>query len=200
MTWRYRLLAILGLLAIWVCLPGRVLAQGTIVCESHRGQREYCAVKDARGGVEMVRQISPAACVRGTSWGFDGGGIWVDRSCKAEFRVLAYRGSGPVWFNSGGHGPADFREGACFFSDANYGGEYFCMKRGESYDSLPAGFNDRISSVQLYGRARATVFNDSGFRGIRLGLDRSIDNLKRIPKQDDPRKTWNDRISSIRVE
>jgi hypothetical protein len=199
MTWRWRFLGILVLLGTWGGLPGRAFGQGTIVCESHRGAREYCAV-DARGGVEMARQLSSAPCERGKSWGFDGGGIWVDRSCKAEFRILIYRGRGPVWWNSGGHGPADFREGACFFSDANFGGEYFCMKRGESYDTLPPGFNDRISSVQLYGRARATVFNDSGFRGIRLGLDKSIDNLKRIPKQDDPRKTWNDRISSIRVD
>jgi hypothetical protein len=199
MRLRYRVIGILALIAIWACLPGRALAQGSIVCESHRGQREYCAV-DARGGVEMARQLSPAPCVRGTSWGFDGRGIWVDRSCKAEFRVLAYRGSGPVWWNSGGQRPADLREGACFFADANYAGDYFCMRRGEAYDTLPPGFNDRISSVQVYGRVRVTVFNDDRFGGIKLGLDRSIDNLKRIPKQDDPRKTWNDRISSIRVD
>ena len=46
--------------------------------------------------------VSPAACERGRSWGFDGHGIWVDRGCKAEFRLAAYSGHGPVWWNSAG--------------------------------------------------------------------------------------------------
>jgi hypothetical protein len=74
------------------------------------------------------------------------------------------------------------------------------MRRGESYDSLPAGFNDRISSIRIVGRARVAVFNDDGFRGVSMGLKKSVDNLKRFRRQDDPSKTWNDRISSIRVE
>ena len=199
MTWRYRLLGIMALLGIWACLPGRVAAQGTIVCESHHGRREYCAVV-APGGVEMVRQLSPAACERGRSWGFDGHGIWVDRGCKAEFRLAAYSGHGPVWWNSGGQKPRDFSNGACFYSDAGFRGDYFCMRRGESYDAMPAGFNDRISSIQIFGRARVVVFNDDGYRGINLVLNRSADNLKRFAKQDNPGKSWNDRISSIRVD
>ena len=200
MKLRYRLMGIVALLGIWACLPGRVAAQGTIVCESHHGRREYCAVGDARGGVEMVRQLGPSQCVRGSSWGFDGQGVWVDRGCKAEFRVLAYGGHGPVWWNSGGKRPRDFREAACFYSDANFGGEYFCMRRGEAYESLPAGFNDRISSIQIFGRVRVAIFNNENFSGTSLGLKRSVDNLKRVRRQDDPSHTWNDRVSSIRVE
>src|ERR1700723_231853 len=144
--------------------------------------------------------VGPFNLPGGSTWGFDGRGIWVDRGCKAEFRLAAYSGHGPVWFNSGRQRPRDFQDGACFFSDANFGGEYFCMRRGESYDSLPAGFNDRISSIQVIGRARVAVFNDDGFRGVSLGLKRSVGNLKQFRRQDDPSKTWNDRISSIRGE
>jgi hypothetical protein len=195
----YRLLGILALMGIWACFPGRASAQGTIVCESHHGRREYCPVV-APGGVEMVRQLGPSTCQRGSTWGFDGRGVWVDRGCKAEFRLAAYSGHGPVWFNSGRQRPRDFQDGACFYSDAGFGGEYFCMRRGESYDSLPAGFNDRISSIQVIGRARVAVFNNDNFGGISLGLRKSVVNLKQFRRQDDPSKTWNDRISSIRVE
>ena len=74
----YRWIAILALVGIWACLPGRASAQGTIVCESHHGRREYCPVV-APGGVEMVRQLGPSTCQRGSTWGFDGRGVWVDR-------------------------------------------------------------------------------------------------------------------------
>ena len=197
----YRWIGIVALLGVWALLPGRASAQGTVVCESEHGRRNYCAVGDARGGVEMVRQLGGAPCERGRSWGFDGRGIWVDHECKAEFRVLAYGGHGPAWWNSGGERPHfDWKDGACFYSDANFSGEYFCLRRGERYESLPAGFNDRISSIQIIGHARVTVFNDDDFRGINLRLKSSADNLKRFRKQDDPNRTWNDRISSIRVD
>lgn len=200
MKLRYKLMGFVLLAGICAMMPGRASAQGTVVCESRHGQREYCVVGDARGGVELVRQLSGAPCERGRSWGFDGRGIWVDHECKAEFRVLAYGGRGPVWYNSGGERPRDLHDGACFFSDANFSGEYFCMRRGENYESLPAGFNDRISSIQIMGHSRVILFNDDDFRGINLRLKRSVDSLKRFRKQDDPRKTWNDRVSSIRVE
>jgi len=64
---------------------------GGIVCTSNNGERVYCEA-DTRNGVQMVRQIGGAACVEGRTWGFDGRGIWVDRGCRAEFRVNAPRG------------------------------------------------------------------------------------------------------------
>ncbi len=65
--------------------------QGTTVrCESQGGNRNYCRA-DTRGGVSLLRQMSRAACIQGRSWGFDGGGIWVDEGCRGEFQ-LGYRG------------------------------------------------------------------------------------------------------------
>jgi len=59
---------------------------GGIVCTSNNGERVYCEA-DTRDGVQMVRQIGGEPCVEGRTWGFDRRGIWVDRGCRAEFRV-----------------------------------------------------------------------------------------------------------------
>jgi len=57
-----------------------------IRCESPGNRQQRCSVP-VRGGVELVRQISSTRCVEGSNWGFDRNGIWVDRGCRAEFRV-----------------------------------------------------------------------------------------------------------------
>jgi len=101
---------------------------------------------------------------------------------------------GLVW----GRGPRPNR-GACFYRDANFGGDYFCMKAGQSYGFLPPGFNDRISSVRTF-HAGVVFYNDHDFTGVRAETRRSLSNLKAWPLPTDPRKTWNDRISSIQVQ
>jgi hypothetical protein len=83
-------------LALALCLPHRVSAQGqyssesrssdTISCSSNDGRRAYCDV-DTRGGVRLVRQISGSSCQQGSTWGYDSRGVWVDRGCRAEFDV-----------------------------------------------------------------------------------------------------------------
>lgn len=197
---RHRLFMFLALAMCWCALPQPASAQ-TITCESHHNRRQYCQVGDTRGGVELVRQISRAPCERGRSWGYDDQGIWVDRGCKGEFSVSSYRGRGPWWWNSGDRrSRSEPDDGACFYKDAHFRGDYFCMRIGESFDSLPSGFNDKISSIRLQGRVRVTLYNDDQFRGISLTVDRSVEDLSHIRKQDDPHKTWNDRVSSIRVD
>ena len=54
-------------------------------CESIDGRRRECAT-NTRSGVELVRQLSRAACVQGRTWGYARNGIWVDDGCRAEFR------------------------------------------------------------------------------------------------------------------
>lgn len=95
--------------------------------------------------------------------------------------------------------PAYPRGGACFFQRQKYGGNYFCMSIGETASSLPRGFNDRTSSVRIFGNATATLYNDRNFGGIRLPLTRNIADLRNIPARDNPSKNWNNRISSITV-
>jgi hypothetical protein len=101
----------------------------------------------------------------------------------------------PVW----GRG-AQPRQGACFFRDSNWRGDYFCVARGQTIPSMPPGFNDRISSVRLFGGARVTVYQDSNFRGRDARFGRNIADLHDRGVRDDRDRNWNDRISSIRVD
>lgn len=55
-------------------------------CESIDERRAFCPAEGRH--VEMIAQISNAACVRNRSWGRTGHGIWVDRGCRADFRLV----------------------------------------------------------------------------------------------------------------
>jgi len=89
--------------------------------------------------------------------------------------------------------------GACFYLDADFRGEYFCMKEGERLPFVPSGFNDRISSIRVFGGVRVRVFNDPNFSGINIVFDHDMRNLTEIPLADNPFKNWNDRITSVAV-
>jgi hypothetical protein len=94
------------------------------------------------------------------------------------------RGRGPVW----GRGSMP-REGACFYRDSEFRGEYFCVPRGASYALVPPGFNDEISSIRLIG-AGVMVFADRDFSGRAQRITSSAPRL---------RSSWGDHISSLRV-
>src|SRR5262245_29142931 len=83
------------------------------------------------------------------------------------------------------------REGACFYDDVNYGGNYFCVRAGESLSSVPSRMNDRISSIRTFGGAEVRVFRDRQFEGSSGQFDYDVPNLKR--------GAWNDQISSVQV-
>lgn len=55
-------------------------------CESIDGVATECPIGEA-SRVEMVRQISHAACQPDRSWGWGQGKLWVKRGCRAEFLV-----------------------------------------------------------------------------------------------------------------
>lgn len=57
-----------------------------LLCESVEGRRAECAVPGP-GRVVLVRQLSRVSCVRGRSWGVEGGRIWVTEGCRGEFQV-----------------------------------------------------------------------------------------------------------------
>jgi hypothetical protein len=167
-------------------------------CESN-GRRTYCAIGDPRQSVDMVRQTGNAACVRGQTWGNDNRGIWVDRGCRAQFRVTGYGGSGPSWWNSGPGKPGGRpHDGACFFTGANFTGDYFCEPRG-SVLNVPGGFNDKISSIQVYGRVTITIYNDGNYQGLSAVTRQSVSDLRAWRIQGYSNKDWNNRISSMRL-
>jgi hypothetical protein len=60
--------------------------EGERVTCSSPGRRVTCPA-DTRKGVELVRQLSESRCERGETWGTRDNAIWVDRGCRAEFRV-----------------------------------------------------------------------------------------------------------------
>jgi hypothetical protein len=59
---------------------------GTVICESRDKRYHRCDTR-IRGEVRLVRQLSDSHCVYNRSWGYDRGGVWVDRGCRGEFAV-----------------------------------------------------------------------------------------------------------------
>ena len=58
----------------------------TLRCESDDNRQRRCNA-DIRGGVQLVRQLSSTQCIQGNNWGWDRGGVWVDRGCRGEFLI-----------------------------------------------------------------------------------------------------------------
>ncbi len=80
--------------------PSVEAAQGFITCASNNYRYQYCAV-NTQGRVVMVREVSTGRlCRQGSGWGYDNGGIWVDRGCRAEFSYGRDSGGGH-WGSSG---------------------------------------------------------------------------------------------------
>jgi hypothetical protein len=82
-------------------------------------------------------------------------------------------------------------EGACFYKDADFHGDYFCVPRGASYSKVPEGFNDRISSIRILSAGGVMIAADNDFEGPVVRITSDVKDLRR--------GVWNDRISSIRV-
>ena len=122
---------------------------------------------------------------RGNGRWNDRGPVWNDRrDNRTDDWSNGGYGRGPAW----GRGSVP-REGACFYEDSNFRGRYFCLSRGDSYASMPGGFNDRISSIRVFGSG-VSLYRDDEFRGRSTRVNRDVPNLG---------STWGDRISSLRV-
>jgi len=89
-----------------------------------------------------------------------------------------------------GNGSNQPRDGACFYLDAGYRGDSFCMNAGESRRNVEDRFNDKISSVRVFGRARVVVYEHENFGGARRTITGGVSNLQ----------DWNDRITAVQVE
>ena len=59
--------------------------RGRTRCEAFNNNRQNCAAQ-TQNRVTLVRtNAGSAACVRGSSWGYDSRRIWVSRNCRATF-------------------------------------------------------------------------------------------------------------------
>ncbi len=83
------------------------------------------------------------------------------------------------------------RDGACFYEDAGFRGDYFCVRAGDRVRSMPPGMNDRISSIRIFGRASVTVYQDVYYEGRSRRFWEDVRNLRDFD--------WNDKISSVEV-
>ena len=57
---------------------------GQLECRSQDNRYRRCNA-NTENRVELLRQFSSSSCVRGRSWGFDRGSIWVDNGCQGRF-------------------------------------------------------------------------------------------------------------------
>lgn len=89
----------LGLVAAALVVFSPQSSAQTISCSSDDGHRHYCPA-DTRGGVRLEKQRSDSPCRQGYSWGYDRGGVWVDRGCRADFAVDSYRSGRPGYGGS----------------------------------------------------------------------------------------------------
>lgn len=117
-------------------------------CESDDGRWNRCDAP--RGRVELVRQLSRSACVRGQSWGSDGRGIWVSGGCRAEFRVEPRSG---------------WDAAQRFVCESTNGAERFCPADARGRVHLVRQIS-RAACVegQSWGRARDGVWVGHGCR------------------------------------
>jgi len=125
-------------------------------------------------------QISSVA-VSGSRYGHDSHD---GRDGRDESGYHGWNPAGPAWGRE-----AYPREGACFFEDANFRGDYFCVPRGGRYTSLPRGFNDRISSIRIFG-SDLRIYRDRDFHGRSTEIRHDVANLH---------GDWRDSVSSVRV-
>jgi hypothetical protein len=106
-------------------------------------------------------------------------------------------GRGPNnWDNTWNSRPAPGR-GACFFTQAGFRGNKFCVRSGDRLPSLPGKFGDNISSIQVYGRGAVRVYNDRNFSGGSTTVAESVADLRTYRFRGG--HTWNNRISSVVV-
>jgi hypothetical protein len=93
----------------------------------------------------------------------------------------------------------DSRNVVCVYEEPDYRGRFECFERGEEISDLGRrlSWNDRISSVRVYGSTRITVYRDVNFRGDRVTIDRDVADLRRVRMT--ASQSWNNQISSLDV-
>jgi hypothetical protein len=88
--------------------------------------------------------------------------------------------------------PNDFRldqqrqrqpqDGICVYDRPNYEGRSECWNQGQNVSDLArqGNWSGQISSIRLFGRSVAVVYQDAGYRGESLTVDRDIPDLASI--------------------
>ena len=78
---------------------------------------------------------------------------------------------------------------ACFYEFPAFKGARFCAEPGDQATSSPAGWNDRISSIEIVGKVKVRVCTDADFTGT-CRIFTASENA--LPKGlDDAISSWN---------
>lgn len=181
------------------CFYEDITFKGQYFCVS-TGDSLPTLPRDMRDRISSIRLFGRVEVMAFTAEGFRGSGARFTtdvRDLRREglndaimsLRVandsVGWRGGSLTW----GRGNMP-REGACFYRDPNFSGDYFCVARGGSYDLVPTGFNDKISSIRVMGGARVIIFENRDYAGRSQSISGDISKMQGF---------WNDKISSIRV-
>ena len=108
----------------------------------------------------------------------------------------SYNNNGPNNWDQTWNNRTAPRRGACFFHDANFRGNHFCVRSGDRLPGLPGNFGGSISSIQMLGPGHVQVYGQPGFKGAQATF-RTMQDLGRVNGRNG--RTWNDRIQSIVV-
>ncbi len=104
-------------------------------------------------------------------------------------------------------GPRERGPRVIVYQHADYRGNSLVLYPGDSFDNLNdvrfedgSRLNDAISSIRVDEGAEIYVYADSRFRGPVMRLTESVRDLTRRMMPESVNASWNDRISSLRVE
>jgi hypothetical protein len=93
------------------------------------------------------------------------------------------------------------------YQHAGFSGDALVLYPGESIDNMSgrtfengAKLNDSISSIRVEGGAEVYVYENSRYRGEALRLTENARDLSGRPVSGSVSVSWNDRISSLKVE
>ena len=139
----------------------------SVTCASDDGKRHLCRVDTSRG-VQMTNQRSGSPCIQGQTWGYDRRGIWVDRGCRADFRLTS---GGPGY----GPGPGSGRppSGVTITCSSNDGRRNYCAantSRGVRLVNQRSG--SPCTQGQTWGYDNRRIWVDRGCRADFLTMTR----------------------------
>src|ERR1051326_5787458 len=86
------------------------------------------------------------------------------------------------------------RDRVCVYQDIQFHGWEQCYNAGDEVNNL-GNHGKAISSIRIYGRARVTVFEDTGMRGNSTEFSSDVPDLGL--RSVGGSHTWNDRIQSL---
>lgn len=121
-----------------------------IRCESDDGRESFCGVTNR--GVRLVRTLSRAPCVEGSTWRADGRGIYVRSGCRGVFLARTNQNSGGGWGGGGGWNNGGGNNG---WGNNNYGPpmQIRCQSIGGRWGACPVEINGRVRMVRRESNA-----------------------------------------------